>query len=139
LPKTNQVVAGEWWSGTQGVAAGISLEDGIANTLGLKLGDELTYDVGGTKVAAKVTSLRKVDWDTFRPNFFALFAPGVLESMPRTYLGGIRVPESARASSWLSALVQQFPNVLAIDVGEILRQIQSIMDQVAKAVEFVFL
>jgi len=80
-----------------------------------------------------------VDWDSFRPNFFTLFAPGVLESSPQTYLGAIRLPEGPASAAWLSNLVQQYPNVLAIDVGEILRQIQTIIAQVAKAVEFVFL
>src|SRR5207342_3362187 len=65
--------------------------------------------------------------------------PGVLESMPQTYLGAARLPEGAQSAVWLSAFVQQFPNVLAIDVGEIMRQVQSIIEQVAKAVEFVFL
>jgi putative ABC transport system permease protein len=139
LPKSNRVVAGRWWGDAQGVEAGISVENGIAETLKLKLGDALTYDVAGTPVTAKITSLRKVDWDSFRPNFFALFAPGVLESMPATYMGAVRVPESAQSGPWLTALVQQYPNVLAIDVGEIIRQIQSIIEQVAQAVEFVFL
>ncbi len=139
LPRTNRIVAGKWFDGATGPAAGLSMEDGIADTLKLKLGDTLTWDVAGTPLTASITSLRKVEWDSFRPNFFALFAPGVLEAMPQTYLGAVRVPESPQAGAWLSALVQQFPNVLAIDVGEIIRQIQSIMDQVATAVEFVFL
>jgi putative ABC transport system permease protein len=63
----------------------------------------------------------------------------VLEAMPQTYLGAVRVPEGPQSGAWLSALVQQYPNVLAIDVGEIIRQIQTIIEQVAKAVEFVFL
>ncbi|NDP43464.1 MAG: ABC transporter permease, partial [Aromatoleum sp.] len=139
LAKTNRVVAGKWFDGASGSGAGISLEDGIATTLKLKLGDALTWDIAGTPLTAKITSLRKVEWDSFRPNFFALFAPGVLDTMPQTFLGAVRVPESPQGGAWLSALVQEFPNVLAIDVGEIIRQIQSIMDQVAKAVEFVFL
>jgi len=139
LPKSNRVVAGQWWGDARGPAAGVSMEDGIAESLGLKLGDTIAYDVAGTPVSAKITSLRKVDWDSFRPNFFALFPPGVLEPLPRTYLGAVRVPENARAGGWLSALVQHYPNVLAIDVGEIIRQVQSIIEQVAKAVEFVFL
>ena len=105
----------------------------------MKLGDTLTYDIAGTPVTATITSLRKVDWDSFRPNFFTLFAPGVLESMPQTYLGAVRLPEGPQSAAWLSALVQQYPNVLAIDVGEIMRQVQTIIEQVAKAVEFVFL
>jgi putative ABC transport system permease protein len=139
LPKANRLVAGSWWGDLRGSAAGISVEDGIAESLGLKLGDVLTYDVAGTPISAKITSLRKVDWNSFRPNFFALFAPGALESLPRTYLGAVRAPGGGDPGGWLATLVQQYPNVIAFDVGEIIRQIQSIIDQVAKAVEFVFL
>jgi putative ABC transport system permease protein len=139
FPPSNRIVAGAWWGEARGADAGISMEDGIADSLGLKLSDALTYDVAGTPVTAKITSLRKVDWNSFRPNFFALFAPGVLEDLPSTYLGAVRVPDSVSAGEWLPALVQQYPNVLAIDVAEVIRQIQSIIDQVAKAVEFVFL
>jgi putative ABC transport system permease protein len=139
LSKTNRVVAGRWFGAATGTEAGISMEDGIAESLKLKLGDALTWDIAGTTVTAKITSLRKVEWDSFRPNFFTLFAPGVLESMPQTFLGAVRVPGGSQSSAWLSSLVQQYPNVLAIDVGEIIRQIQTIMEQVARAVEFVFL
>jgi putative ABC transport system permease protein len=138
LPLGNRVVSGQWWkAGETGPSAGASLEDGIAETLGIKVGDTLTYDVVGNRVSAKVTSLRKVDWDSFRVNFFALFAPGVLDSLPRTYITALRADTGN--ASWLTTLVRTYPNVLAIDVGEILRQVQSIMDQVARAVEFVFL
>jgi putative ABC transport system permease protein len=139
FPPSNRIVAGAWWGEARGAAAGISVEDGIADSLGLKLSDALTYDVAGTPVTAKITSLRKVDWNSFRPNFFALFAPGVLEDLPSTYLGAVRVADNVSTGEWLPALVQQYPNVLAIDVAEVIRQIQSIIDQVAKAVEFVFL
>ena len=139
LPKTNRLVSGKWFDGATGPDAGISMEQGIAESLHLKLGDTLTFDIAGAPVTAPIRSLRKVDWDSFRPNFFTLFAPGVLESSPQTYLGAIRLPEGPASAAWLSNLVQQYPNVLAIDVGEILRQIQTIIAQVAKAVEFVFL
>jgi putative ABC transport system permease protein len=138
LPQGNRVVAGQWWQrGEAGSVAGASLEEGLAKTLGLKLGDTLTYDIVGTRVSVKVTSLRKVDWDSFRVNFFALFAPGVLDALPKTYISAVRADPGNAA--WLTALVREYPNVLVIDVGEILGQVQSIMDQVALAVEFVFL
>jgi putative ABC transport system permease protein len=139
LSKTNRVTSGKWFGAATGTDAGISMEEGIAEQLKLKLGDALTWDLAGTAVTAKITSLRKVEWDSFRPNFFTLFAPGVLEAMPQTFLGAVRIPDEAEASGWLSSLVQQYPNVLAIDVGEVIRQIQTIMEQVARAVEFVFL
>jgi len=138
LPSGNRVVGGTFWApAARGADAGMSLEDGIAQTLGVKLGDALTFDVGGNRVTAKVTSLRKVDWDSFRVNFFALFPPGPLDDMPTTYIGAFRTAEGN--AGWLSSLIQRFPNILAIDVGEILRQVQSIMERVARAIEFVFL
>ncbi len=139
LPTTNHVVAGAFWDAKAGPDAGLSMEEGIAKSLRLNLGDTLSWDVAGTPIAAKITSLRKVDWDSFRPNFFTLFPPGVLDAMPQTWLGAVRVPPGSESARWLSGLVREFPNVLAIDVGEILGQVQSIMDQVARAVEFVFL
>jgi putative ABC transport system permease protein len=139
LLPTNRVVAGSFWSPDAGPSAGLSMEEGIATSLKLKLGDTLTWDIGGIPVSAPITSLRKVDWDSFRPNFFTLFPPGVLEGMPQTWLGAVRLPEGRAGAALLSGLVHEYPNVLAVDVGEIIRQVQSIMDQVARAVEFVFL
>jgi len=138
LPKGNKIAGGEFWTAaTPAADAGMSLEDGIAEALGVKLGDTLTFDIAGSKVSAKVTSLRKVDWDSFRVNFFALFPPGPLDPMPATYIAAFRAPEGN--SAWLPALVQKHPNILAIDIGEIVRQVQGIMDNVSRAIEFVFL
>jgi putative ABC transport system permease protein len=88
------VVGGRFWApGARGEAEGMSLEDGIAESLGVKLGDTLTFDIAGLRVTAKVTSLRKVDWDSFRVNFFALFPPGPLDAMPATYIAAFRAPD----------------------------------------------
>ena len=138
LPPGNRVVQGRFWpTQARGADAGISLEEGIAQTLGVKVGDRLTFDAGGIKVTAPVTSTRKVDWDSFRVNFFALFAPGALTDLPATYIAAFRAPEGD--TSWLSGLVQRDPNILSIDVAEILHEVQGIVDRVARAVEFVFL
>ena len=138
LPKGNTIARGTFWApGARADDAGMSLEEGIADTLGVKLGDALTFDIAGSRVTATVTSLRKVDWDSFRVNFFALFPPGPLDAMPATYIAAFRAPDAK--GSWLPALVQKHPNILAIDIGEIVRQVQGIMDQVSRAVEFVFL
>ena len=135
LPRGNRIVEGTWWK--QGDAGGASLEEGIAETLGIKLGDTLTYDVAGTRVTAKVTSLRKVDWDSFRVNFFALFQPGLLEPLPKTFIAAVRADGGNAA--WLTSFVREFPNVLVIDVAALLHDVQTIMDEVARAIEFVFL
>jgi len=138
LPPGNRVVDGRFWpADASGAAAGISLEEGIAQKLGVKVGDRLTFDAAGLRITAPVTSTRKVDWDSFRVNFFALFAPGALDALPATYIAAFRAPEGD--VNWLSGLVQRYPNILSIDVAEILAQVQSIVDRVARAVEFVFL
>jgi len=138
LPEGNRVAQGEFWkSGATGLDAGMSLEEGIAETLGVKLGDALTFDVAGTRVTARVTSLRKVDWNSFRVNFFALFPPGPLDALPATYIAAFRAP--AGDNLWISPLLRKNPNILAIDIGEIVRQVQGIVDSVSRAVEFVFL
>ncbi|HVF63843.1 MAG TPA: FtsX-like permease family protein [Casimicrobiaceae bacterium] len=138
LPDGNRVVAGRFWSpATVRASDGMSLEDGIAQSLGVKLGDSLTFDIAGSRVTAKVTSLRKVDWDSFRVNFFALFPTGALDGKPSTFIAAFRAPETDNA--WLASLVQKHPNILAIDVGELMRQVQSIVDRVSRAIEFVFL
>jgi putative ABC transport system permease protein len=138
LPKGNRVLQGAFWkAGAAGEDAGMSLESGIAETLGVNLGDRLTFDIAGARVSANVTSLRKVDWDSFRVNFFALFPPGPLDAMPATYIAAFRAPEAK--NSWLSALLQKNPNILAIDIADIVRQVQAIVESVARAIEFVFL
>ncbi len=138
LPKSNRVSSGNFWTaGTSAAEAGMSLEEGIAESLGVKLGDTLTFDIAGDRVSAHVTSLRKVDWDSFRVNFFALFPPGPLERMPATYIAAFRTPDGS--NGWLPTLVQKHPNILAIDIGEIVRQVQGIVEHVSRAIEFVFL
>ncbi|HVO90676.1 MAG TPA: FtsX-like permease family protein, partial [Casimicrobiaceae bacterium] len=138
LANGNRITAGRFWDASaRGTSPGMSLEDRIADTLGVKLGDALTFDIAGSRITAQITSLRKVDWDSFRVNFFALFPPGALDGMPTTYISAFRAPPAQ--SGWLSALLQRYPNVLAIDVGEILHQIQTMMERVARAIEFVFL
>ena len=135
LPYGNRIMHGRWWS--PGESNGFSLEQGIADTLGIKVGDTVTYDIVGNPVKATVTSLRKVDWDSFRVNFFALFPPGVIDAMPRSYIAAIRADSTN--NPWLAPLVRDYPNVLVIDVGELIRQVSGIMEKVARAVEFVFL
>ena len=138
IPEGNRVVAGQFWNAeASGTDAGMSLEDGIAESLGVKLGDSLTFDIAGSEVTANVTSLRKVDWDSFRVNFFALFPPGALDDKPATFIAAFRAPDTD--SGWLAPLVKKHPNILAIDVGELMQQVQGIVDRVSRAIEFVFL
>lgn len=133
----NVIVAGRWFTPEDTGQPVISMEEGIARTLGLRMGDRLTYDVAGTRLVLTITSLRKVEWDSFRVNFFVVAPPGVLENMPASYVTSMHLP--AQRSPLMDRLVKAFPNLLVIDVAAILAQVQRMMDQVIKAVEFVFL
>jgi putative ABC transport system permease protein len=97
----------------------------------------LTYDVAGTTVSAAVTSLRKVDWDSFNVNFFVVAPPGLLDDHPASYVTSFYLPPGN--AELLNALVQAFPNFLLIDVAQVMTQVKKMMDQVARAVQFVFL
>jgi putative ABC transport system permease protein len=133
----NRVVAGSWWDGTGVRAEQFSVERGLADALGIHMGDVLTFDIAGTPVSATVTSLRSVDWDSFNVNFFVVAPPGLLESYPATYVSSFHLPRGE--SAVLNALVKSFPNVVLIDIAQVLAQVQRMMDQAALAVQFVFL
>lgn len=133
----NRIVAGRWWTEGEGRTDQLSVEDGIALTLGLKLNDRLTYDVAGSKFEATITSLRKVEWDTFKANFFVIAPPKLLQGHPVSYMTSLYVPPGQAAT--LNQLVRDFPNLVVIDVAQIMAQVQKMMDQVSSAVQFVFL
>jgi putative ABC transport system permease protein len=132
----NRVVAGRWWeAGARGDQ--FSVERGLAETLGIRMGDRLAFEIAGTRVEGSVTSLRTVDWDSFNVNFFVIAAPGLLEAFPVTYVTSLHLPPGNTAA--LNALVRSFPNIVLIDVAQALAQVQRLMDQAARAVQFVFL
>jgi putative ABC transport system permease protein len=132
----NRISAGRWWDGAA-AAPQFSVEEGIAERLGMRLNDVLTFDVAGTPVRARITSLRKVDWDTFNVNFFVVAPPGLLEGHAATYVTSFYLP--ARNAELLTSLVREFPNFVLIDIEQVMRQVQRMMDQVARAVQFIFL
>ena len=136
MQSDNRLTAGRWWDETR-AGPQFSVEDGIAETLDIKLGDALTFDVAGTPVSARVTSLRKVDWDTFNVNFFVVASPGMLERQPASYVTSFYL--SPGNAALLASLVREFPNIVLIDIAQILGQVQKMMDQVARAVQFIFL
>jgi putative ABC transport system permease protein len=133
----NRIVAGRWWAPEERGQPLFSVEEGIAQTLGIGMDDRLTYEIGGTRLEGRVASLRKVDWDSFHVNFFVVTPPAVLDPFPATYVTSFHLP--ADQSARMDRLVKRFPNLLVIDVTAILDQIKRIMDQVVGAVEFVFL
>jgi putative ABC transport system permease protein len=132
----NRVVAGDFWK-PDAKDPQFSVEEGLAKSLGIKLGDALAFDVAGSRFAAKVTSLRKVDWDSFKPNFFVIASPQLLRGYPASWITSFHLPASRE--DVVTGLVQRFPNVSVIDLSAMMLQFQRITDQVSRAVEFVFL
>ena len=133
----NEIVQGRWFDERDIGKPVLSMEEGIARTLGVKVGDMLTYDIAGSRLTAQISSLRKVAWDSFKVNFFVVAPAGVLERFPASYVTSLHLP--AERSALLDEVVQRFPNLLVIDVEAILAQVQRMMDQVVRAIEFVFL
>ena len=131
-PQHNDVVAGRW---VPEEADAISVEEGIAKTLGLQLGDRLRFDIGGVQSEARITSLRKVDWGSMRANFYVMYPVSKLPEVPTTYMSAFRAPATR---GFDNALVRSFPNITSVDLSQTLTQIQRVLDQVVRAVEFLF-
>jgi putative ABC transport system permease protein len=135
-PVHNKLVAGRWTSEEKD---GLSVEEGLADTLGLKLGDSLRFDIAGQLSEAKITSLRKVDWGSLRVNFFVIYPVSVMADVPFTYISAFRAPEQrGPPGSFDNALVRAFPNITNVDMTSTLAQVQRILDQVIRAIEFLF-
>lgn len=133
----NQMLEGRWWTADEHGQEQVSLEHGLADTLGLKLGDELTYDIAGTPLKVKVTSIRKVEWDTMRANFFAVMPPGLLESYPASYITSFYLPLGQDRA--LNTLIRDYSNLTVIDVAALMEQVRGIMNKMIYAVEYVFI
>jgi len=137
LPPGNVQTGGRWFTKADAGHGVASVEDGLAKTLGLKVGDRLEFMVGGEKVDLTVLGLRKLDWDTMRVNFFVLTPPAVLDPYPTSWITSFYLPPNQ--TEFVNRLIRAFPNLTVVDVAAIVRQLQSIMDQVAQAVQFIFL
>ena len=134
IPPGNTVTGGRWHGATS--TAEFSVEQGLAETLKLKLGDRLTYDIAGNRVEAVITSLRKLDWDSMRVNFFVMSPPAVLRDYPASFITSFHLP--ADKAGAIPELVRAFPNITVIDVAALVRQLHATIDQVARAVQLVF-
>lgn len=135
LPPNNQLQEGSWWQ--PGAGDQVSVESGVAERLKLKLGDQVTFRLGSQDFSAKVTSIRKVDWQSMQPNFFMIFSPSVLADFPASYIASFHLEAQHRAE--LGQLLRSHPTLTLIDVDAIINQIRSLISQVALALRFVWL
>ena len=133
----NRIVSGRWWGPQDFGKPLVSLATEFQESLGIKLEDRLTFDIAGESFVATVTSVREVKWDSFQPNFFIVFAPGVLEETAGTYMTSAHMQQGQGRS--LAALARRFPSVSIFDIDDLLAQVRSVMDKAAHAVQSVFL
>ncbi len=137
LMDDNQLVAGHWWTEADFGKALVSISSEYREALQLELGDTLRFDIAGEDLTVRVASIRKVRWDSFKPNFFLVFPPGLLEGAAGTYMTSVYLTPEQRPA--LVDLVRQFPTISVFDVDAILRQIRAIIDRATLAVQYVFL
>nr|WP_289111517.1 FtsX-like permease family protein [uncultured Halomonas sp.] len=153
LPEGNQVVAGQWFTpasepegwmsevdatpSSDSETVPISVEDGLAERLGLGLGDEITFAVGSDSIKTRIESLRSLNWDSFNPNFFVIFSPGVLESFGHSFITAFHLPDEEQGL--VRELVSDFPGVSLLNVDAILGQVRDVLTQVTRAVELVLI
>ena len=133
IPGHNELVKGQWFNDE---SKEVSVEEGLFKSLGLDMGDKLRFDIAGEFVEVAVSSVRKVRWDSMKVNFFMILSPAALRDMPSSFITAFHEPAG---QSLARELVGKFPNLSVIDIGVILRQVQSMLNQVVKAVQFLFL
>jgi len=133
----NRVQAGRWWTPEEAARPAFSVEEGVARSLGIRLGDTLTFDVAGQVISAPVTSIRSVSWDSFNVNFFVVGTPALARELPVAYLSSLYLDSDSERVTL--ELANRFPAVSVLDVRPILSQVRDIMERGALAVEMVFL
>lgn len=140
LVESERLVAGEWWDGSDpGKISRVSVEEEVATELGVTLGDRITWNVQGVPVDTRVTSLRRVAWARFQPNFFVVFEPGVLERAPQTYVILARVPDAELRAELQRDAVLDYPNVSTIDLTLVQRTLDGVLSRVSLAIRFMAL
>lgn len=138
LPSHNQLSAGQWWHGDGLNSEGIpeaSVEQGLADRLGLTLGDTLTFSIAGQSLQAQITSLRDLEWSSLNPNFYVILPPSVMQAYPHTFLGSFALPE--QSEGLLRHLAQRFPGVAFLDIRALLLQAENLIGQLSLGIEYV--
>ena len=136
LSSSNEILEGQWWPADYKGPALVSIEEEAAMNAGLTLGDTLEFFVAGRSVEAEIASIRKINWDSFQPNFFLVFSPGALDDLPTTYISSMRISDDKQPM--LIDLMRKHPAVSVIDLGAILQQVRGIIEKATLAVQAVF-
>ncbi|WP_166263769.1 ABC transporter permease [Marinobacter caseinilyticus] len=136
LPDDNRIIAGKWFA--PGMTKGVSIEAELADKLGVTVGDTLGFTIGSETVSEAVTSIRTVQWDSMKPNFYMAFPPGgALESLPATWITSFYLPQEQKTA--LNTFSRQFPTISVLEVDHIIERIQGIVRQVTQAIEAILM
>ncbi len=134
LPEENKIVQGTWWSNEQAATPLVSIEKKLAESLKIKLGDILSFTIGGQPVHATVSSIRELRWDTMKPNFYMIFSPGTLDAYPSTYITSFYLPDTQK--DLLNSLVKKYPSTTILEVDLILKQVKTLLMQLTQAINY---
>jgi len=137
LSDSNELVDGDWWAADYSGEPLVSIEEDAAADLGVGLGDRVTFLIAGQEIGLKIASLRRVNWDSFKPNFFMVLSPGAIEQYPATFVSSLKI--EGGQSDTLLQLVRAHPSVSVIDLEAILQQVKGIIDKATLAVQAVFM
>ena len=132
LPEENKIVSGRWW--TRQHTHLVSIEQGLAKSLKVGLGDRLTFTVGSQQFNARVSSIRHVDWDTMKPNFYMIFPPGTLDAYSNTYITSFYLPQEKKL--FLNTLVKKYPGITVLEVDLLVKQFKRILAQISQAIDY---
>jgi putative ABC transport system permease protein len=136
LSDSNEIIDGEWWAEDYDGPPLVSVEEEAAMETGLSLGDKIVFMIAGQEIELTIASIRRVNWDSFQPNFFMVLSPGALDKMPTTYISALRLTDEHKPV--LVSLVRKHPSISVIDIDAILQQVRGIIDKASTAVQAVF-
>ena len=136
LSSSNELLEGEWWPPGYDGPPLVSIEEEVAMETGLGIGDVLQFEIAGQELEAEIASVRRINWDSFMPNFFLVLSPGALDDYPATFIASMRVEDDEKAA--LVDLVREHPTISVIDLDAILQQVRGIIEKASMAVQAVF-
>ena len=136
LSASNELLEGEWWPPDYDGAPLVSIEEEVAAETGLAIGDRVQFEIAGQLLDAEITSVRRINWDSFMPNFFLVLSPGALDDYPATFIASMRVEDDEKGA--LVDLVRKHPTISVIDLDSILQQVRGIIEKATMAVQAVF-
>ena len=136
LPDNNSIKDGSWWSEEDDQDAFISVDAQAAKSMGIKIGDQLQFNVAGENFTVTIKNLREIEWESFSPNFFFVLSPGIAKDLPQSYITSLNVDNTSVA---IDEFIERFPTITSVDLEAALDQIRTVIDSASTAVQYIFI